>query len=558
MSRLSVPRGLVLLLGLVTVLAVATPFAVRYAPPAQAQLPFRWWQEFFDSTDGVRMHADVLRPLGLADDVRTPVILTVSPYRAHGGYIAEPRLEGGPTVVDLDVEKFLRAGYTYVIADLRGFGGSSGCPDYGGPGERSDVKTAVEWAASQPWSTGKVGLAGLSYEGRAALMGLVTKPKGLAAVASFAPTADPYSYAYMQGIPWRFAIKPVSERGVRPGYLVGYEHSLIAALPGHPTDPPEYHANVASISVDCYAEYAKQIMNPDGNTAFWRDRNLIPMMAGNTIPLFLGQGFSDFNTRPWKVFDVWKVQGPGEHKAWFGMWGHRDCHEPCGGPDFNPEILAFFDRHVAGRDVTVPGPRVSVGRSDGAWRSEQSWPPSDAVRVPIPLRTGRYMDRGLPPGPDREIWTVSEPLPRDMHLSGLPTATVRANGPANATVAIEVYDISPNNTGIAVTRGIAPVSETARIELTGHDWLIPAGHRLGVKITDVVDDQWAHTPVFAPVNVEAAELELPVLRTVRPADLPSGLTPKQHEQLGKQTVALDPAILDNARVPLNLNDLTVR
>jgi predicted acyl esterase len=52
----------------------------------------------------------------------------------------------------------MQRGYTYVMVDLRGFGGSSGCLDWGGPGEQSDVQTAVEWAATQPWSTGHVGM----------------------------------------------------------------------------------------------------------------------------------------------------------------------------------------------------------------------------------------------------------------------------------------------------------------------------------------------------------------------------------------------------------------
>ena len=65
--------------------------------------------------------------------------------------------------------------------DLRGFGASSGCNDFGGPGEQADAKAAVEWAASQPWSTGKVGMWGKSYDGWTEVMGLATKPKGLAA-----------------------------------------------------------------------------------------------------------------------------------------------------------------------------------------------------------------------------------------------------------------------------------------------------------------------------------------------------------------------------------------
>jgi len=39
-------------------------------------------------------------------------------------------------------------GYTFVMVDLRGFGGSSGCLDWTGPGEQADVVNAVKWAAS--------------------------------------------------------------------------------------------------------------------------------------------------------------------------------------------------------------------------------------------------------------------------------------------------------------------------------------------------------------------------------------------------------------------------
>ena len=33
----------------------------------------------------------------------------------------------------------MQRGYTFVMVDLRGFGGSSGCLDWGGPGEQADV-----------------------------------------------------------------------------------------------------------------------------------------------------------------------------------------------------------------------------------------------------------------------------------------------------------------------------------------------------------------------------------------------------------------------------------
>ncbi|NEW37026.1 acyl esterase, partial [Nocardia cyriacigeorgica] len=110
--------------------------------------------------------------------------------------------------------------------------------------------------------------------------------------------------------------------------------------------------------------------------------------------------------------------------AWFGQWGHQTCHEKCATPHFDSELLAFFDKHVAGRDVRIPGPRITVGQFDGRWRGETQWPAADTVRVPVELRTGRYTDRGLLPGPDREIWSVTEPFAREVHLSGIPSATL--------------------------------------------------------------------------------------------------------------------------------------
>lgn len=526
--------------------------AVSAPGRAGAEAGYQWREEYITSADGTRLHADVLRPAGVADEVRTPVIMTVSPYRAHAMRLSEPRLAGGPSVGELPVPMFLRAGYTYVIVDLRGFGGSNGCPDFGGPGERSDVKTAVEWAAGQTWSTGKVGLTGLSYEGWTGLMGLAEKPAGLAAVASFEPVADPNAYLYMQGIAWKFSLKPISESGFRPGDLAGFEHLLIASTPAYPTDSAEYKANASSIDPACYSHYLAETGNHDPGTEFWRDRDLVEKLRGNTIPLFLGQGFVDYNTRADRVFQLWNGLGPGEHKAWFGQWGHRDCTEKCGAPQFPSELLAFFDRHVAGKDVTVPGPRITVGQFDGKWRSETAWPPADSRAFDLDLKAGRYTDRGLLPGADRELWTISQPLEQDQHLSGAATATLTLDGPAAASVAVEVYDIAPDNRATVVTRGIAPVTPTTQVRLLAQDWPIPAGHRIGIRVTDVVDDVWAHQPANAPVTVTAAQLHLPLLSGVRTPDLPGGIGEAIPKWRNEKTVSLTPDVVNNASVALTL------
>ncbi|MFI6869310.1 CocE/NonD family hydrolase [Nocardia sp. NPDC050406] len=519
---------------------------------AAAEPGYQHREEYITAPDGTRLHADILRPVGVADDVKTPVIMTVSPYRAHMAYLSQPRLGGGVSTQDLPVDQFIAAGYTYVIVDLRGFGGSNGCPDFGGPNERADVKTAVEWAAAQPWSTGRVGMTGISYEAWTGMMALAAKPAGLAAVAAFAPVVDPYSYLYMQGIAWKFSGKPVTESGVRPGDFAGFEHLLIASTPGHPTDSAEYRANASTIDQGCYQQYAAEVRNHDPATNFWKDRDLVEQVRGSTIPTFLGQGFVDYNTRANRVFDVWNSLGPGDHKAWFGQWGHRNCHEKCGTPFFDTELLAFFDKHVAQRDVSVPGPRVTVGQFDGRWRGETDFPAADTRQVPVTLRPGVYMNRGFVPGTDRDVWTISQPLEQDQHLSGFATATLHLEGSPQAAVTVELYDIAPDGNGTVITRGIAPVSPTANVKLLAQDWPIPAGHRIGVRVTDVVDDVWAHSPTFTPVTVTAGEVRLPLLDTVRQPDIPGGLTEGIPKWRAEKTIPLPTELVNNATVTVSL------
>lgn len=550
--------GLMLAVGVTAPMTVAEPQPVADPWSDGVPVTHQYRQTYLTAPDGTRLHADILRPAGLPEDARTPVILTVSPYRSHTAYISLPRLTGGPSTESLPVEMALRAGYTYVIVDLRGFGGSDGCPDYGGPGERSDVVTAVEWAASQPWSTGRVGMVGVSYEAWTGLLGLAAKPKGLAAVAAFSPVVDPYSYLYMQGVSWKFSGKPLTENGIRPADQVGLEHLAIASTPGRPEDSAEYRANAIAMTQRCAEDYLSLTGDHDANRPGWRERDLVTATRGNTIPLFLGQGFLDANTRPDRVFDLWQAQGPGEHRAWFGQWGHSDCHTKCGTPNFDTELLAFFDRHVALRTVEIPGPKVTVGQFDGGWRAESAWPPADSRRYPVELRTGAYTDRGFLPGPDREIWSISQPFDRVTHLSGVATASLRLGGPPSATATIELYDVEPSGRATLVTRGIAPVAADTRIRTLAQDWPLAAGHRLGVRITDVVDDVWSHAPADARVTVDAARLELPLLTDARVPDLTGGTSEAHAKWRVEKTTTLSPEVLNNAVMFMNLPNETGR
>jgi len=96
------------------------------------------------------LHADVLRPKGYTKADKTPVILSIGPYFNHSGQTgpAGPA-EGtnydpvgpnaGPSERFQDFVEgsgLLRKGYTFVMVDLRGFGGSTGASTGRAPASR--------------------------------------------------------------------------------------------------------------------------------------------------------------------------------------------------------------------------------------------------------------------------------------------------------------------------------------------------------------------------------------------------------------------------------------
>ncbi|MGH2684698.1 MAG: CocE/NonD family hydrolase, partial [Actinomycetota bacterium] len=291
---------------------------VLVGPPASAEVreDADHYEFYFPSADGItELHADVLRPKGLAMDIPTPVIMTVSPYTNHNGSTTDLDPQGtgpNPRFYDfLDLSGALQKGYTYVMVDLPGDGGSSGCNDWGGNREQLGVYSAVEWAASRPWSNGKVGLLGKSYDGWTGLMGISRQPKGLAAVASLEPVYEGYRYMYMNGV-----------RRQRTWPLTLALFQAIDAKPGRVTDSPQYHANGAP-QAWCYpVNLAGNYADDNPNGPYWNERNLIPMAVGKTTPLFLTQGFLETNTRSDGAFQYFNNLAGTENRAWFGQFDH--------------------------------------------------------------------------------------------------------------------------------------------------------------------------------------------------------------------------------------------
>ena len=99
--------------------------------------------------DGVALSADIFLPPQAAP---APTVLMRTPY----GNNTDLMIEKG--------RKLASRGYAAVIQDVRGRWDSDGSY-YPVKNEADDGHDTVEWVAEQPWSTGKIGMAGGSYLG---------------------------------------------------------------------------------------------------------------------------------------------------------------------------------------------------------------------------------------------------------------------------------------------------------------------------------------------------------------------------------------------------------
>src|SRR5688572_26454876 len=134
--------------------------------------------------DGVKLATDIYRPVG---DVKSPVILIRTPYDKSG--------------LKSQCSVFAENGYACVAQDCRGRFRSEG-EFYAFVNEGKDGFDAIEWAAKQSWSNGKVGTFGGSYLAWDQFHASMYKPPHLAAM--FAVVGGAHfleEYAHPAGTP---------------------------------------------------------------------------------------------------------------------------------------------------------------------------------------------------------------------------------------------------------------------------------------------------------------------------------------------------------------------
>ncbi|MER5438475.1 CocE/NonD family hydrolase [Streptomyces sp. NPDC002790] len=469
-----------------------------------------WTQHYFPSSDGsgTDLHADVLLPEDLPQGKKVPVILSVGAYFGHSGELTdEGWKQPGPSARFEDLVEggdLFKRGYALVQVDLRGFGGSSGCLDYMGKGEQADVRAAIDWAAKQPWSTGKVGMYGKSYDATTGLVGNNLDQDALKAVVAQEPVWDMYRLTRSNRVP---------KLG---GVLAPNSYNQIAQLPPLPDDDKRYRNNsqYELKHPECTAYNTDNNLKADPEDPYWRQRDLAKQAKGSDTPLFVTQGFIESNTTP-EAMQEYLANHQGTERGWLGQWDHvrgndrtEDGRLQMGRAGWFKEVMSFYDQQLKGIDPTSDYPALAIQDSTGSWRSQDTWPVSDRSAT-VSLRDGSYVDRGEP-GDAASFLTWSEPVERDVRVTGTPRIAMDTEGSGN--VMVKLYDVAPDGSGVMFDEqvSLADASGHVAMDLKSTDWRLAAGHSLAVEIGTVQDGVWVDTPTGDHIKVSDAHLTLSV------------------------------------------------
>ena len=176
--------------------------------------------------DGATIYCDIYRP---KDSGPVPVIVSWSAYgKRPGDAMSQWVIPGVPPGTVSTMAKFesadpaywCRNGYAVANVDPRGVGYSEGDIELFGPQDAQDGYDFVEWVASQPWCTGKVGMAGNSMVAMTQLRIAAQQPPHLAAIAPWEASSDMYRDLLLEGgIPAltfnEFIVASLSGHGLR-------------------------------------------------------------------------------------------------------------------------------------------------------------------------------------------------------------------------------------------------------------------------------------------------------------------------------------------------------
>jgi uncharacterized protein len=415
--------------------------------------------------DGVRLAVDVWLPVE-----RTAVGGTVGTVmRVTRYHRAEARREPGPAA-DTNAaagDLFNRAGFALVVADARGTGASFGTRT-GELSEREikDYGELTDWVAAQPWSNGRVGVCGVSYEGQAAELIAGLGNAHVAAVAALFSPYDHYRELFYPGgcgTGGRYA-RWMYQSQLKDGVAGALDR--LAAITGQPAEtialpPPVKPVDGPDGPALLGAAVGEHQSNTDVHALMdqvpFRDDRVAgldweaaapaasgPAVASSGVPMLVRAGWLDGGFAAGALARF--VTQPSHQQVEIGPWGHgggsfADTLRPSGALEHDPlspasqdrRLVEFFARYLErdgepGRPSTLAFGTLGTG----AWETVTSWPPAGTrtQRWYLAPMAGlaREADLEREPGPAREAGPAREP-----GLAGTVTHRVDVTASTGAT-----------------------------------------------------------------------------------------------------------------------------
>ncbi len=263
--------------------------------------------------DGVRLAADIYLPEA---EGRWPAVLIRTPYsrkaKSTRSYLY-----------------FRDHGYAVVLEDVRGrfaSGGVFGSVEQEGP----DGNDTIDWIAEQPWSNGRIAMAGSSYLGIVQWWAALEDNPHLLAISPMCSGDDDYLDRY-------YSTGGALQLGHRLSWLSGSLKSPLVVrpalrdyiwhLPLRTSDIPASHRPLSL--------WRTALAHPSDD-AYWRGRSVRDQIRKVNVPvLSFGGWFDSYAESDLDAFSRLSLL----HKSvetWIGPWAHNPAYEfPT--RDFGPE-----------------------------------------------------------------------------------------------------------------------------------------------------------------------------------------------------------------------------
>ncbi len=414
-----------------------------------------WVESDFDSDrDGVadEIAVDIMRPAETEEGLAVPAIIDASPYyttlgRGNEGELKEDtdgdgRLDRWPLFYD---NYFVPRGYAVILLDMVGTASSTGCPRHGGLEDVGSGRVAIDWlngrragrdAAGNPvtadWHNGKAGMIGKSYDGTLANGTASTGVAGLTTIVPISAISSWYEYSRSNGI----------------RFNTNYPSFLAGAI----TDDDNL-AHCAPV---------RQFFNEnDGDetgdyTPFWVERDYVKDVGNVSTSVFAVHGLQDDNVKTDDFAKWWDELSARDvpRKIWLTGTGHIEAFD-FRRAEWVSTIHRWFDYWLQGYPNGIMGePMADVEVAADTWETYEDWPVPGTEAVNVWLRPGDPAGRlGLIPQPGTpqersftdnpnqsensamsnpetpsasKLVFLSQPLQRDLRISGAPVITVRA------------------------------------------------------------------------------------------------------------------------------------